>query len=129
MRSNYKEPKKKPPKGWYKITESEREAIMEFQKETIDELTRINVDHEEAELQKIWLKIGCIVNYETFGAGKIRAKRWLYRWKRVYKIIARFKTAEERDAWLNAKMEKIFGKGGYPEDWVDSLEEGGKSDD
>ena len=123
MRSNDKEPKTKPPKGWYKLTESEREAIMEFQKETIDELTQINVDHEESELQKIWLKIGCIVNYDTFGVGKIRAKRWLYRWKRVYKIIARFKNAEERDAWINAKMEKIFGKGGYPSDWVDSLED------
>lgn len=126
MQANYKEPKIKTPRGWKKLREDEREELFRWQKETLDELVRLNLDHEEAELQKIWLKLGCIANYEVFGAGGIRARRWLLKWKRIYRIISQFKTAEERDAYINARMEKIFGKDGYPSEWVDSLENEGK---
>lgn len=128
MKANYGQPKTKPPKSWHKLPEHERNALVEFQRETIDELTRINLDHEEAELQKAWLKMGCIVNYEMSGYGAIRARRWLSRWKRLYRKIEKLKTTEERDAFLDAEMEKIFGKGGYPSEWVDSLENRGNVD-
>jgi hypothetical protein len=70
--------------------------------------------------------MGCIINHEMSGYGAIRARRWLHRWKRLYRKIGSFKTAEERDAYLDEEMQKIFGKDGYPADWVDSLENGGK---
>ena len=116
------------PRSWYSLPKREQEAIVQYQKEVIDELTRINVDHEEAELQKTWLKMGCIVNYDMSGYGSRRARQWLFRWKRLYRKIASFKTAAERDAFLDAKMEKIFGRGGYPAAWVDSLEDRGEQD-
>ena len=40
----------------------------------------------------------------------------------MYWIIGKLKTNEERDAYLKAETDKIFGKGGYPSEWVDSLE-------
>ena len=127
MRANYQqEPRAKPPKGWKKLRQDERNAIVEYQRECLDELVRVNLDHEEAELQKTWLKMMCIVNHDVFGAGRIRNKRCLSRWKRLYHIIGKYKTNEERDTYLNAELEKIFGKGGYPAEWVDSLEDGGK---
>jgi hypothetical protein len=33
-----------------------------------------------------------------------------------------FKTPEERNAYIESEIEKIFGKGGYPREWVDKLE-------
>ena len=64
----------------------------------------------------------CIANHDVLKVGKIRAIRVLYRWKRLYRIVSKFTTTEERDAYLNAEIEKIFGKDGYPHEWVDSLE-------
>lgn len=32
------------------------------------------------------------------------------------------KVMEDRDEWLDAQNNKIFGKGGYLHEWVDSLE-------
>ena len=55
MRSNYREPKVTPPKVWHRLRESERQAIVEYMRECLDELVRVNLDHEEAELQKTWL--------------------------------------------------------------------------
>lgn len=83
------------------------------------------VNHEEAELQKVWLQMACIVNHEAFKHGAMRCTTFLGSWKRMYKRIAKFATAEERDAYLKAEMDKIFGKDGYPYEFIDSLEKRG----
>jgi hypothetical protein len=127
MRANIPKTKAKPPRVWQRLREDERQAIIDYVRECLAELVRDNLDHEEAELQKTWLKMMCIANHDVLKVGKIRAIRVLARWKRLYHIISKFKTNEERDAYLDRELEKIFGKDGYPEKWVDSLEEGGKS--
>lgn len=122
MKANYRETKVQPPRVWFRLRESERQAIVEYVRECLDELVRVNLDHEEAELQKTWLKMMCIANHDVLKVGKIRAIRVLHRWKRLYHIVSKLKTNEERDAYLNGELIKIFGKEGYPEEWVDSLE-------
>lgn len=122
MRSNYKESKVKPPRVWFRLRESERQEINDYLRECLEDLVRVNLDHEEAELQKTWLKMMCIANHDVLKVGKIRAIRVLHRWKRLYHIISKYNTTEERDAYLNAELVKIFGVGGYPAEWVDSLE-------
>jgi hypothetical protein len=126
MWANILKTKKKPPRAWNKLRKVEQDEIIAFVQESLGELVESNLDHEEAELQKAWLKMMCIANHDAMGAGRIRNKRCLVRWKRLYHIVGKFKTAAERDAYLDAEMEKIFGKGGYPAEWVDSLENGGK---
>ena len=129
MIANYREPKKKPPRAWNRLRKVEQDEIIEFVRESLEELTRINLDHEEAELQKTWLQYACIVLHRQKDRyGKMRCMAFLKDWKRVYRISSKFKTAEERDAWLKSEMEKIFGKDGYPHEWVDSLENGGRGD-
>lgn len=126
MRCNIPQTKAKPPRAWLRLREDERQSIIEYVRECLDELVRVNLDHEEAELQKTWLKMMCIANHDVLKVGKIRAIRVLYRWKRLYHIVSKLKTNAERDAYLNRELEKIFGKGGYPDEWVDSLEEGSR---
>lgn len=128
MRSNYREPKVKPPRVWNRLRESERNEIFEWQRQTIEELVRLNIDHEEAELQKAWLKMMCIANHDVLKIGKFRAIRVLARWKRLYYIVSKLNTNAERDAYLDAELEKIFGKDGYPHAWVDSLEKQNKGE-
>lgn len=123
MKANYIAPKKQPPRAWNRLREVERQEIFNYVRDSMEELVRVNLDHEEAELQKTWLKMMCIVNHDVIKIGKHRAIRVLARWKRLYHIVSKFKTAEERDTYLNGELEKIFGKGGYPEEWVDSLED------
>lgn len=123
MKSNYREPKVKPPRAWNRLRESERQEIVDYMRDCLEELVRVNLDHEEAELQKTWLKMMCIANHDILKVGKIRAIRVLHRWKRLYHIVGKLKTKVERDAYLDAEIEKIFGKDGYPNEWVDSLEQ------
>lgn len=110
------------PRSWYSLPKKEQQAITA----ACERAVHVAVDHEEAELQKIWLQLACIVNHKLFGIGKTRGLRFLREWKRVYRITSAFETNAQRDEWLGAEMEKIFGKDGYPHEWVDSLENGGK---
>lgn len=57
------------PKSWYTLPEKEKQAI----KEACEELVNKTVDHEEAQLQKVWLQLAVLVNYELFGFGEVRA--------------------------------------------------------
>lgn len=112
------------PKSWYTLPKKEQNAI----KEAMEKLANQTIDHEEAEIQKIWLQLGCIVlhKYVKDKYGKLRCMVFLRGWKKAYVQISKFKTNAERDEWLKKEMEEIFGAGGYPYEWVDSLENGGK---
>ncbi len=78
------------------------------------------------DLQKLWIKLGCIVNYDCGGWARLRNMRWLRQWKKIYRKLEQFETTEERDAWIEERLNKIFGKDGFPTEWLDSLENGGK---
>lgn len=101
-------------KSYMNLPPSEREAIAKFVEE------RLN--HEEAELQKIWLQLACIVLHDAFGMGAHRCTTFLGNWKRMYKRNAKLGSREAQDEFLKAEMDKIFGKDGYPYDFVESLE-------
>lgn len=83
------------------------------------------VNHEEAELQKIWLQMACIVNHDAFGHGAMRCTTFLGGWKRMYKRMSKIGSKQEQDAFLKAEMDKIFGVDGYPYEFIDSLEKRG----
>lgn len=111
------------PKSWFTLPKKEQNAI----KEACEKLVNETLDHEEAELQKIWLQLACVAlhKYNKDPWGKLRCMVFLKGWKRIYMQVSKFRTNAERDEWLKKEMEEIFGAGGYPHEWVDSLENGG----
>ena len=110
------------PKSWLSLPPKEKRIITEL----VEEEVRKGVDHEEAELQKRWLQLACIVLHKQKDSyGKMRCMAFLKAWKRVYKACEKFKSGAEIDEWLKSEMDSIFGVDGYPSGWVDSLENGG----
>lgn len=127
MNANYKWkcPTDKMPSKWFKLYEWERQEISKLCNDSMNQ----QIDHEEAEMQKVWLQMMCIALHRQKDAyGEMRCLSVLKDFKTLYRIFGQFSTAEERDAWLKAETDKIFKKGGYPHEWVDSLENGGRRD-
>ena len=131
MKCNILNARPRAPKEWERLSQRDQHIIIQYLKEKVaeeleksllPELVRINLDHEEAELQKVWIKLMLIANHAEHGHGEVRARRTLRRWKRVYAKIESMKSHEEREAWLASEIGKIFRKDPYPEEWVDSLE-------
>ena len=118
MKANLKKPPK-PPKSWDRLPLFERKAIEDYCEQVVND--RIN--HEDAELQKRWLQLACIVLHRQKDPyGKMRCMVFLKDMKREYNVLARFKTDEEIAAYLKRETDAIFGKDGYPHEWVDKLE-------
>lgn len=90
--------------------------------EAIAKYIQDKVTHEEAELQKIWIQLACIILHDTFGMGALRLTTFIGNWKRIYKLNMKLGSKKAQEEFLKTEMEKIFGKGGYPYEFVDSLE-------
>lgn len=107
------------PKSWGRLPKSEKEIINQVMTDKVVK----QVCHEQAELQKIWLQMACIVLHKNFGFGKKRCLLFLGVWREMYRINTRLGGRKEQTNYLAGEMEKIFGKGGYPYEYIDKLEE------
>ena len=107
------------PKSWDRLPPREKEIINQVM---TDEVVK-QVCHEQAELQKIWLQFACIVLHRNFGFGKKRCLLFLANWREMYRLNSRIDGRKDQSEFLAGEMEKIFGKGGYPKEYIDKLEE------
>ena len=118
MKANLKKPPK-PPRSWDRLPQFERKAIEDY----CEQITNERVNHEEAELQKRWLQLACIVLHRQKDPyGKLRCMAFLNEWKRAYNDLARLTTDAEITEYLKQETDSIFGVDGYPYEWVDKLE-------
>lgn len=107
------------PKSWDRLPQREKEIINQVM---TDEVVK-QVVHEQAELQKIWLQMACVVLHNNFGFGKDRCLLFLANWREMYRLNSKLEGREDQTEFLATEMEKIFGKGGYPKEYIDKLEE------
>ena len=105
------------PRSWFSLPKREQEVIKDMLTERMEQM----VNHEEAEMQKVWLKYACIALHEVFGFGESRLLSFLGTWRRIYKTNSKFTTKEEQAAWIDERINKIF-KDGYPSEFIDSFE-------
>ena len=107
------------PKSWHSLPQSEKDKINEaMTKEVVKQ-----VCHEQAQLQKIWLQMACIVLNRNFGFGKKRLLIFLGVWREMYRINTKLGNEAGQTAYLTAELNRIFGKDGYPYEYIDKLEE------
>ena len=107
------------PKPFERLSNGDKQAIYR----AVSRLANEQIDKEEAEMQKIWLQMACIVLHNGFGFGKSRLLQFIGNWKRMYRVNAKLGNYKEQQEYLRDEMDKIFGANGYPEEFVDSLEE------
>ena len=107
------------PKSFMSLPQSEKDKINEAMTEEVLK----QVVHEQAELQKIWLKMACIVLHNSFGFGKNRCLLFLANWREMYRLNSKIEGKEEQKKFLAGDIDSIFGKDGYPEEYIDKLEE------
>ncbi len=107
------------PKSFNNLPQREKEIINEI---VAQEVVK-RVVHEQAELQKIWLKFACIVLHKNFGFGKKRCLLFLANWREMYRLNSKIEGEKEQADFLATELEKIFRKDSYPEEYVDKLAE------
>lgn len=106
------------PRSYLSLPKREKEII---DKLVSDEANRL-VNEEEAEMQKIWLQMACIILYKNLNLTKEDCMMFVGGWKSTYRKNVRLKSKREQDEWIKSEIENIFD-GEYPYEWIDSLED------
>ena len=92
------------------------------EKQRIEDAIADRLDEELCEAQFIWIKMGCCILHDM-GVSVDDILMWIGGWKRLYRANSRFKTKEEQSAFFDARMADIFGEGGFPEEYMQSLKD------
>lgn len=104
-------------KSFSQLRKAEQDRILKQMEETMD--------NELCDAQFIWIKMSCI-DLHNMGMTADEIMQYLGGWRHQYRINSRFKTKEEQDAFLDARMDEIFGAGGFPQDFMESLKDIGR---
>lgn len=107
------------PKSWGQLPKHEKDTINRVMTEQVVK----QVLHEEAELQKIWLQMACIVLNKNFSFGRKRLLLFLGAWREMYRINSKLGSKEAQSAFIDTEIDRIFRKEGYPTEYVDKLED------
>ena len=106
------------PKCFNQLSNNEQDRINRALTDALDE--------ELCTAQIIWIKMACSILH-NIGLCENTIVRFIGHWKSMYRSNYRFKDKQDQDKFLNARMQEIFGAGGFPEDFVQSLREIGRS--
>lgn len=106
-------------KKFLELCPSEQQKIQELYKQDVEDET----NKYFAKLQKNWLMFSCIVLANYMGKSAEECLLYLANWRDVYRINSKINGDSEQQKWLLNEMDKIFGAGNYPYEYIDKLEE------
>lgn len=106
-------------KTFLQLSKSEQDRLLKIMNAECDKA----LEAQEIELQKVWLKLCCIILHEVYGFGESRLYQFLGNWKRIYKWNSKLENSKRQSEEINKKIDKIFRKNGYPDDFINSLQE------
>ena len=105
-------------KPFNSLPKREQEVILKMMEDAFWD----RLDREEVKLQKILLKLNCIVlSDDYFNLTTDDLLVYIGNQKRIYRQLSKFKTEEEQAAWIDERISEIFPDG-YPSEFIDSLE-------
>lgn len=110
--------KARVPRSFTSLPKSQQELLVQMMNETLEK----RLAEQEVEVQKIYMKLCCILLNKCFGFGEKRLYMFLGNWKGIYRWNSRFPDAKTQSEELDKEIHRIFRKSGYPEQFINSLE-------
>ena len=103
------------------------DSLKPSEKKAIDEMYFTRWDKELVVAQFNWIRMAicCMANNPKITTEDMLC--WLGAFKRLYQLNSRFETQEQLDEYLNKRMDEIFGKSGFPDDFMRDFEKIGRS--
>ena len=103
------------------------EQLKPSEKKRLDQMIFDRLDEELCQAQFNWIKMGCYSLSQIEGITAEQILLWVGGFKNLYRQNSRFTTQDELSAFLDKRMTEIFGEGGFPEEFMKSFKEIGRS--
>lgn len=108
----------KIPKSYTQLPKHEKKAIDNLVE---SEINRV-LNEQEVVLFTQYTKMICIILHDYFGFGEDRLCRVIGDFRMLHRRFRNIKTANDVNSTLDKEMARIFKKGGFPQDYVESLQ-------
>ena len=105
-------------KSFANLPQHEKDLINQAMTEEVEK----QINHNMAELQKVWLQYACIILNKYFGFGEKRCMLFISNWRDIYKMNAKITCKEDQTEYIKSELDKIF-HGDYPTLFIDKMEE------
>jgi hypothetical protein len=105
------------PKVFNQLSKNEQTRILQKMEDAMDD--------ELCLAQFVWIKMACSILHDL-GLTESQITQFIGSWKMMYRANSRFKDKAEQDAFLDKRMAEIFGEGGFPEEFMQSMKDIGR---
>lgn len=109
------------PKVYTDLSHKQKEVIKDY---IIEMATEAALHQEEKDCRIIldlYMKMVCCMLHDSFGFGEKRLNYFLGNHKRVFNRQNKLVTRGEQVEYLNKRMDEIFKKNGFPQEYIDSI--------
>lgn len=109
------------PKVWDSLSGAQRAKIEEYCRGVALEAARETTERDARIMLDLYIKMACLVLHDAFGFGEKRLSLFLANHGRLFREQSWMVRDGTQVEYLNEKMNKIFKKGGFPQDFFDRM--------
>lgn len=116
----------KVPKSYDQLSTQDKAKLKEFVQSVALEAAQLQIEKDNRVMLESYIKMACIVLHDAFGFGEKRLTMFIGNHKRLFKRQVKLVSRGEQVEYLDRRMSEIFKKGGFPQDFIDSIFKGEK---
>ena len=113
--------KVKIPKSYKQLSHTDQQDLKKFTQEVALEAAEMMLEKDSRVMLDIYMKMACLVLHDAFGFGEKRLRMYIGNHKRLFERQVKLVHRGEQLQYLNKRMEEIFKKDGFPQNFVDDL--------
>ena len=109
------------PKEYESLNPRQKERLKQYCIDVAAEAALKQEEHDCRVILDLYMKMVCCVLHDAFGFGEKRLTYFLANHKRLFDRQNRLVIKGEQTKYLNARMDEIFKKEGFPQDFIDRI--------
>lgn len=113
--------KAKVPRDYHQMSQSQKKRIENYIVEMATEAARKQEEHDCRIILDLYMKMVCCMLHDSFGFGEKRLNYFMGNHKRVFARQNKLVTRGEQLAYLDKRMNEIFKKNGFPQQFINDI--------
>ena len=113
--------KARPPKGYQALSRKDQEKLKEYIVDVATDAARKMEEHDCRIILDLYMKMVCCVLHDAFGFGEKRLNYFIGNHKRLFSRQNKLVEKGEQLEYLNKRMDEIFKKNGFPQEFINSV--------
>ena len=109
------------PKSWQSLPNAQRKQIEAYCKDLAYNAAKETTEKDSRIIFDLYIKMVCVTLHDAFGFGEKRLNMFLGNHRQLFRRQRSMVANNTQIEYLNKRMDEIFKKGGFPQDFFDKM--------